>query len=193
MGWKTVVMVVVLGICTKLLYTQTSLLDSTVLDKVGNKKNGFFIEALGSSSVVGLYYERYFNIKTISTWAYQIRLQGGFSPFTFFRFSFSDGVSVPMGIHFAAGKRFKMGVGMMFLHSFFFQPIEVEDPGYTPVKTSTTQYKLFLQPQLMFEYHINRRFVGKLTFNPTFMPGIYAGKTKYDFMPWGGLSFGYKF
>jgi hypothetical protein len=193
MGFKTIGMVVLLCMGAKFLHAQTSLLDTTVLDKVGNKKNGFFVEALGASSVVGLYYERYFNIPTKSTWAFQIRLQGGFSPFTFFRFSFSDGVSVPMGIHFATGKRFKLGLGMMFLHSFFFQPIEVEDPGYNPVKTSTTQYKLFLQPQLMFEYHINRRFVGKLTFNPTFMPGVYAGKTNYAFMPWGGLAFGYKF
>src|SRR5688572_18263966 len=131
------------------VFGQTSLLDSTQLDKVGNKKNGFFFEAAGSSSLAGLYYERFIPIKINDKRPIQIRFQGGFSPFTFFRFSFSDGVSIPMGINFVfLPGRFKLGLGMMFLHSFYFAPIEVEDHGYTPVKITSTQYKLFLQPQL---------------------------------------------
>jgi hypothetical protein len=176
------------------MFAQTSMLDSTQLDKVGNKKNGFFFEAAGASSLAGLYYERFIPIKINGKTPIQIRLQGGFSPFTFFRFSFSDGVSIPMGINFVfLPGRFKLGVGMMFLHSFYFQPIEVEDHGYSPIKVTTTSYKLFLQPQLIFEYHFSQRFMGKITFNPTFMPGLNAGKTVYDFMPWGGVSAGYKF
>ena len=173
-------------------FSQT-LLDTTQVDKVGRKKNAFFIEALGSSSVVGLYYERYVNLTHQPHINFQIRFQGGFSPFTFFRFNFSDGVSIPVGLHFGGGKRFKILVGMMLLNSFFFQPVEVLDHGYSPVKVSYTQYKLFLQPQLTFEYHINQRFVGKISFNPTFMPRLDKDKIAYDFMPWGGIAFGYKF
>src|SRR5688572_8471477 len=81
-------------------FAQVSLLDSSQLDKVGNNKNGFFFEAAGSSSLAGLYYERFFPIKIKNKRSIQIRLQGGFSPFTFFRFSFSDGVSLPTGVNF---------------------------------------------------------------------------------------------
>jgi hypothetical protein len=176
------------------LFAQTSLLDSAQTDKVGNKKNGFFFEAAGSSSLAGLYYERFIPIRIKEKKPIQIRFQGGFSPFTFFRFSISDGVSIPMGVNFVfLPGRFKLGVGMMFLHSFYFQPIEIEDHGFIPIKVTTTQYKFFLQPQVIFEYHFSQRFLGKLTFNPTFMPTLNAGKTNYDFMPWGGISIGYKF
>lgn len=175
-------------------FAQTSMIDSTQLNKVGNKKNGFFFEAAGSSSLAGLYYERSIPIHINRKAPLQIRLQVGFSPFTFFRFSFSDGVSLPAGINFVfLPGRFKLGVGMMLLNSFYFQPVEVLDNGYSPIKVTTTSYKLFLQPQLIFEYHFSQRWLGKLTFNPTFMPGLKAGQTSYDFMPWGGVSVGYKF
>ena len=175
------------------IFAQTSLLDTTKTNKVGNKKNAFFIEALGSSSVVGLYYERYINLKTTHKISFQFRIQAGFSPFTFFRFNFSDGVSLPAGLHFGGGGRFKIFGGMMLLNSFFFQPIEVKDYGYNPIKVTSTQYKLFLQPQLTFEYHFTQRFVGKLSFNPTLSPKLVSGNIAYDFTPWGGMAFGYKF
>ncbi len=170
------------------------MLDSTKLDKVGNKKNGFFFEAAGSSSLAGVYYERFIPIKIKDKRPIQIRFQGGFSPFTFFRFSFSDGISIPVGVNFMfLPGRFKLGAGMMFLNSFYFAPIEVEDHGFSPTKITQTQYKLFLQPQVIFEYHISTKFLIKATFNPTFMPEPNAGVLQYRFMPWGGLSAGLKF
>lgn len=173
---------------------QNNMLDSTTLDKVGKKKNAFYFEAAGSSSLAGVYYERFIPIKVKDKYPVQIRFQGGFSPFTFFRFSFSDGLSLPTGINFVfLSGRFKIGAGMMLLHSFYFAPIDIEDRGYTPVKITQTQYKLFLQPQLILEYHLSQKFMGKITFNPTFMPGLHSGKLNYTFMPWGGISFGYKF
>jgi len=175
-------------------FSQNNMLDSTKIDKVGNKKNAFYFEALGSSSLAGVYYERFIPIKIKDKRPIQIRIQGGFSPFTFFRFSFSDGISLPVGVNFIfLPGRFKIGVGMMFLNSLYFAPIDVEDRGYTPVKITQTQYKLFLQPQVILEYHLSQKFLGKITFNPTFMPGLHNGKTTYTFMPWGGISFGYKF
>jgi hypothetical protein len=157
------------------------------------KRMLFFIEALGSSSVVGIYYERYFRLKTANRISFEFRLQAGFSPFTFFRFNFSDGVSIPAGLHFGGGARFKIFGGIMLLNSFFFQHIEVKDYGYNPIKVTSTQYKLFLQPQLTFEYHFTQRFVGKLSFNPTLSPKAEKDKIAYDFIPWGGIAFGYKF
>jgi hypothetical protein len=184
----------ILFISGSYLVAQTPMLDTTKQDKVGNKKNGFFIEGAGSSSLAGVYYERFILFGKNPRSPFQIRVQGGFSPFTFLRFSFSDGVSIPMGVNFVfLPNRFKIGIGMMFLHSFFFNPIQVEDHGYSPIKITNTSYKLFLQPQLIFEYHFSQRLMGKLTFNPTFMPGLTGGKTSYSFMPWGGISVGYKF
>lgn len=178
----------------QLNYAQ-NMIDSSYYNKVGTKKNVFFIEAGGSSSLVGIYYQRNFPFLINRKPAAEFRLQVGFSPFTFFIFNISDGISIPGGFSFAFFKgRFKLGVGCMFLNSFYFNNnVYYKDDGYSPAKEIVTGYKLFLQPQVYAEYHFSQKFVGKLAFTPTFMPGYNLGKFKYDFMPWGGISVGYKF
>lgn len=172
-----------------LLSAQTSLLDSTKLDKIGTKKNGFYLEALGSSYIAGLYYQRTVPLAKNNV---HLRFQGGFSPFSFGSVSFSSGVSLTTGagVYFFKS-RFKMGVTMMLIHGLYFEPVKVVDPGSGP--DQQTGYRLFLQPQLNFEYHFNQRFIGRASFTPTFIPGLLDGKSTYTFYPWGGAAFGYKF
>jgi hypothetical protein len=163
------------------LSAQTSLLDSTKLDRIGSKKNGFYFEALGSSYIAGLYYQRTVPLAKNNV---HLRFQGGFSPFSFGSVSFSSGVSLTTGagVYFFR-TRFKMGVTMMLIHGLYFEPIKDQQTGY----------RLFLQPQLNFEYHFSQRFVGRASFTPTFIPGLLDGKSTYTFYPWGGAAFGYKF
>jgi|LakMenEpi03Aug12_release.lakeMendotaPanAssembly.Ray.scaffolds.fasta_scaffold257277_3 hypothetical protein len=170
-------------------FSQTSLIDSTKFDKVGDKKNGFFIEALGSSYIAGIFYQRTIPLAQKKL---HLRFTGGFSPFAFGNVSFSSGVSLPTGVGLYFFKsRFKLGVTMMLIHGLYFEPVTVVDAGSGP--DVERGYQLFLQPQLNFEYHFSQRFVGRAAFTPTFIPGINNSVNTYSFYPWGGLVFGYKF
>ena len=181
--------VVLVFFSISVVFAQTSMIDSTKLDRIGNKKNGFFVEAAGSSYIAGVFYQRTIPLAKNKV---HIRLCGGFSPFIFGRASFSSGISLPMGVGVYFFKsRFKLGVTMMVIHGFYFEPVTIVDPG--PSADQETSYQLFLQPQLNFEYHFSPRFVGKASFTPTFIPGLNHGATVYSFYPWGGLAFGYKF
>ena len=189
MGKKFVICIFLLLFISTPVFSQISLIDSTKLDKVGPKKNGFYLEALGSSYVAGLYYQR--NIPMAKNLVH-LRIQGGFSPFAFGSFSFSSAISLNtgLGVYFFKS-RAKLGVTMMLIHGLYFEPVKIPDSGTGP--DVETGYRLFLQPQLNFEYHFSQRFVGRISFTPTFIPGYYNKKPTYTFYPWGGLAFGYKF
>lgn len=170
-------------------HAQTSLIDSAKLDKIGNKKNAFFVEALGSSYIAGIFYQRTFPFAKNKL---HLCFSGGFSPFSFGNVSFSSGVSVPTGVGLYFFKsRFKLGLTMMLIHGLYFEPITIKDPGSGP--DVERGYQLFLQPQLNFEYHFSPRFLGRIAFTPTFIPGINNSLPIYSFYPWAGLAFGYKF
>jgi hypothetical protein len=189
MGGRKIFLWILLFVSSSDVFSQTGMIDSTKFNRIGDKRNGFFVEALGSSYIAGLFYQRTVPLAHNNV---HLRFTGGFSPFAFGNLSFSSGVSLPTGVGVYFFKtRFKLGLTMMLIHGLYFEPITVHDPGSGP--DIQTGYQLFLQPQLNFEYHFSPRFVGKASFTPTFIPGLNNYKTTYSFYPWGGLAFGYKF
>lgn len=168
-------------------------------DKELKKKtnNTIFFEAAGSSTIVGLLYQRNFPIFNVNKkLLLQIKTIVGLSPSIFhipFNFSISDGMSLPLGVgfYFLPGK-LKFGTSFFMINNFYFNEFSFNDKCNENIIHERT-HSINIQPQFNIEYHINSEFLVRGSFTPFFTPEFCNSQLKYQFYPFGGIMLGYKF
>lgn len=167
-------------------------------DKRQWKKNIIWLEGMGASGVVGVHYERIFQLGR----AFSLRADVGLSPFYITeKYELYAGRSltgIVGGGFYVFPNAFKIGIGCSMLNDIFFDRIpETIIPNDTTHSGSSEivpakNYKVRIMPYIVFEGTIANRFVFRAGYSPVIDPANDV-QTETYFTHWATFSFGYKF
>jgi hypothetical protein len=162
------------------------------------KKNIIWLEGFGASSVVGVHYERIFQLGRITS----LRADIGVSPFYVtekYDFLAGKNITIPIGGGFYLfPNAFKVGIGCSVLNDIFFDRIpETMTPGDTTHGGSTEvmpgkNYKVRIMPYIVLEGTIDNRFIIRAGYSPIIDPENDLQTTTY-FTHFATIGLGYKF
>lgn len=167
-------------------------------DKRNWRKNIIWLEGMGASGVVGLHYERVFQLGR----AFSLRADVGVSPFYVSeRYELYAGKSMTGiigGGFYVFPNAFKIGIGCSMLNDFFFDRIpETIVPNDTTHGGSTEMYpakiyKVRIMPYIVFEGTIKNRVIIRAGYSPIIDPANDAQADVY-YTHWATFGVGYKF
>lgn len=186
--------VVFLLVYSKTCYSQKL----TGWDKRSWRKNIIWVEGMGASGVVGVHYERIFQVGRVCSF----RADVGVSPFYITeKYEMYAGKSITGivgGGFYLFPNAFKIGIGCSVLNDIFFDRIpETIVPSDTTHGGSTEilpakNYKVRIMPYIVFEGTIINRIIIRAGYSPIIDPANDA-QTETYFSHWATFGIGYKF